>query len=163
MWCSNRRTLVVFGLCALALAGCGFAPVYGPQGAAGRLQSAVRVQAPDTRTEQLLLQRIEQRIGRGSRYELSYDLNIRREEMAVAPTNISTRYNLVGTVSYTLRAAGTDTPLIKGRTTGFTGYSTTDSTVATSAAKRDAHARLATILADRMIARLLAAASDLPE
>ena len=162
MWWYDRRTLI-FGLCALALTGCGFTPVHGTQGAGGRLQSAVRVQAPDTRPEQLLIQRIEERLGRGSRYRLSYDLDIRRQEMAVAPTNISTRFNLVGNVTYALHPAGADTPLIKGRTTGFTGYSTTDSTVATSAAERDAHARLATILADRMIAHLLAAASDLPE
>ncbi len=162
MWWSDRRTLV-FGLCALTLAGCGFAPVHGPQGAGGRLQSTVRVQAPDTRVEQLLIQRIEERLGRGSRYELSYDLDIRRQEMAVDPNNVSTRFNVVGNVAYALRLPGADAPLIEGRTTGFTGYSTTDSTVATSAAERDAHARLATILADRMIAHLLAAASDMPE
>lgn len=167
MWWSDRRnTFLGLGV-ALALAGCGFAPVYGPQGDGGRLQSAINVQAPDTRDEQLLTRRIEERLGRGSRFRLTHELDISEEPLAIDASNIASRVNLVGRVSFALYPGGPvdddATPLMTGRTTAFTGYSTTGSTVATRAAARDARERLATILADRIVARLLGAAGDLPE
>ncbi|WP_296762751.1 LPS assembly lipoprotein LptE [Sediminimonas sp.] len=169
MWWSDRRNLLagMGAALALALAGCGFAPVYGPQGAGDRLQSAVHVQAPDSRDEQLLTRRIEERLGRGSRYRLRYDLDITEESLAIDANNTASRMNLVGAVSFALYPGGAvdedAAPLIEGRTTAFTGYSATGSTVATRAAERDARVRLATILADRMIVQLVAAAGDLPE
>jgi LPS-assembly lipoprotein len=161
MWLSKRAFL----LSSLAvLAGCGFTPAYGPQGGAGRLQGAVLVSAPETREGYMLVRQLEDRLGRASapRFLLETDLDVDQERMAVTANNITTRFNLVGKVTFRLRDAATSALLAEGRVDSFTGYSATGSTVATRAARRDAQARLATILADQLVTRLLAIAPDLP-
>lgn len=163
MWLSKRLTLGL--ICAAALAGCGFAPAYGPSGAASKLQASIAVDAPDTRDEQLLVQRLETRLGRAAqeRYQLGHDLTFVEERMAVSADNITTRFNIVGSVTYTLRDTVTGQILTSGKVNSFTGYSTTSSTVATLASERDARERLATILADQIVTRLIAASPDLTE
>lgn len=163
MWLSKRLTLTL--ICAAALAGCGFAPAYGPSGPASKLQSSIAVDAPDTRDEQLLVQRLETRLGRAAqeRYQLGHDLTFVEERMAVSADNITTRFNIVGSVTYALRDAATGQVLTSGKVNSFTGYSTTSSTVATLASERDARERLATILADQIVTRLIAASPELSE
>ncbi|MBA85915.1 LPS assembly lipoprotein LptE [Thalassobius sp. S69A] len=163
MWLFNRRTLII-GL-TVALTGCGFAPAYGPSGPATQLQSAIAVDAPDTRDEQLLVQRLETRLGRTAqeRYQLGYQLTFVEERMAVSADNITTRFNIVGSAAYALRDADTGTVLTSGKVNSFTGYSTTSSTVATLASERDARERLAVILADQIVTRLIAASPGLAE
>lgn len=166
MWLSDRRTFLtgLGGLGALALGGCGFTPAYGPNGAANRLQGSVLVDAPVNRDDYLLVQQLEDRLGRGDngRYALGYTYVVVEERMAITADNITTRFNLVGRVSYALRDRATDAVLIQGGANSFTGYSATGSTVATLAASRDARARLATLLADQMVTRLIATSAGLP-
>ena len=163
MWLFDRRTLLI--LTAAALTGCGFAPAYGPSGPAAQLLDGVTVDAPKTRDEQLLVQELETRLGRTDqgRFELGYVLSFAEKRMAVTADNITTRFNLVGTVEYALRNPEDGTVLTKGSVSSFTGYSTTSSTVATLASERDARRRLATILADQIVTRLIAASPGLPE
>ncbi|MCM2562540.1 LPS assembly lipoprotein LptE [Lutimaribacter sp. EGI FJ00015] len=159
----SKRDFLMLAL-AVPIAACGFTPAYGPQGGAGKLQNRVTVQAPDTRADYLLVQRLEERLGRASSpaYLLETDLDIAEERMAVTTNNITTRFNLVGRLTYRLRDAGTGEELSDGRVDSFTGYSATGSTVATLAAERDAQARLANILADQLVTRLIASAANLP-
>ncbi|MDX1780799.1 MAG: LPS assembly lipoprotein LptE [Thalassovita sp.] len=159
MWLSDRRTFLAL-LSAAALTGCGFSPVYAPGGAGQALLNSIAVDAPETRDEQTLMREIETRLGRSSapRYALSYDLEVREERMAVSATNITTRFNLIGKADYTLTDTGTDAVVTQGSVDQFTGYSATGTTVATLAAERDAHERLAKILADLIVTRLIAAA-----
>ena len=163
MWLSNRQALTL--IIAAALSGCGFAPAYGPSGTAGKLQSQITVDAPENRDQQLLVQELENRLGRTStgRYQLHYDLSYDEARMAVTADNTTTRFNIVGTVAYALRDSGSQEILSTGKVSSFTGYSTTSSTVATLASERDARKRLAVILADKIVTQLIAAAPEMSE
>lgn len=157
----SRRSVL---LSAAALAGCGFAPAYGPGGAATRLRNAVRVDAPDSRPGYLLTRRVEERLGRAepARYGLSYSISLDDKQIAISPENVTTRYNKLGTVTWALRDLDSETVLADGKAESFTSYSASGTTVATQAAERDAEERLMTILADRIITRLTAEADSLP-
>ena len=159
---SDRRTFLI-GSAAL-LAGCGFTPAYGPSGPASRLQNAILVDEPKGRAAYLLTRHIEERLGRGAppRYGLSYAISTGQEAIAISGNNVTTRYNYLGTVTYALRDMQTGAVLLSGKAESFTGYSASGSTVATQAARRDAEARLMTILADQVINRLTAGAATLP-
>ncbi len=82
--------------------------------------------------------------------------------MAVAADNSTTRYNVIGTLSYELKDGPSGIVLNNGKVDSFTSYSATGSTVTTQAARRDARERLVNILTDLVIVRLEAAAADLP-
>ena len=145
MWWSDRRAVLI-AAGALALAGCGFTPVYAPGGGAGRLQGQIALPAAETRDEFELRRRLEERLGAA----------------AAGRDGRTTRFQLVGRADYTLSDAATGDELASGRVDGFTGYSTTGSTVATDAARRDAETRLMVLLADGIVDRLLLAAAELP-
>lgn len=163
MWLSDRRA---FLLGAAALGGCGFAPAYGPGGAARRLQDAIHVDAPDTRETFLVTQRVEERLGAGgpaAPYTLGLQIGISETSQGKNPSGDTTRFRMVGRLTYSLRRAGEATAFRTGTVRNFTGYSATGSTAATLAANRDARERLLIILADQMIDRLVLGAADLPE
>jgi LPS-assembly lipoprotein len=165
---SDRRTvlrgLACLALPALALPGCGFTPAHGPAGPANRLQNAVLPDAPQGRDQFLLIQQFEDRLGRGTDgpYALAYTYTVTGARMGVTADNVTTRFNLVGSVTFALRDRATDAVLIRGTVDGFTGFSTTGSTSATEAASRDARTRLAVLLADKMVTQLIATAANLP-
>lgn len=162
MWLSDRRG---FLLGALALSGCGFAPAYGPGGAARRLQGNIRVDAPETRQTYLVTQRIEERLGAGGTaapYTLGVSTSVSESSQGSRADGATTRLRMVGTLRYSLRRAGEKTAFETGTVRNFTGYSATGSTAATLAAQRDARERLMVILADQVIDRLVLAAADLP-
>jgi LPS-assembly lipoprotein len=153
----TRRTLLLTALAALPA--CGFQPVYGPNGAGSALQGAVLVDTPVTREDYLLVREIETRLGRANpgRYGLSYSIGVSSEAVAISKANVTTRYNLLGDVTFALRDLETQVVITSGKTSNFTGYSASGSTVATQAAERDARERLMTILADQIITRLMVA------
>ncbi|MEB8387460.1 LPS assembly lipoprotein LptE [Rhodobacteraceae bacterium KMM 6894] len=158
---TNRLSRRLFCLTALgALAACGFTPVYGPGGGGAALQNAVLVDDPITREAYLLTREVEERLGRATdpQYGLSLDITVREESIAISSDNVTTRYNLIGQVTYALRDLNTQQVVNSGKVNSFTGYSASGTTVATQAAERDARARLMQILADQMITRLVAAA-----
>ncbi|WP_273522069.1 LptE family protein [Rhodosalinus sediminis] len=157
MWCSDRRRLLALSAAALA-AGCGFAPVYGPGGAGRALQGQVAVPAPDTRLGYHFTRRLEARLGRAEapRYRLEAPLTVEREGLGTTADGRTTRYQLIGRADWRLRPAAPGAePVAEGRVRGFTGYSSTGSPLAARAAERDAEERLATLLADRLVERLL--------
>lgn len=157
----NRR---LFLISSAALAGCGFAPAFGPGGAATRLQGTVLVDEPKDRPGYLLTRRFEERLGRASpgRYGLSYAVTLGDAPIAISATNAVTRYNKLGSVIWALRDLQTDKVLISGKADSFTSYSASGTTVATQAAERDAEERLMAILTDRIVTRLIAEAGALP-
>ncbi|CUH64581.1 hypothetical protein TG4357_01369 [Thalassovita gelatinovora] len=164
MWLSDRRNFLSI-MAAVALAGCGFAPVYGTGGPGNALLNSIAVAAPKTRDEQILVREIETRLGRSndSRYTLSYTLTVQEERMAVSATNITTRFNLVGNADFILTDTASELVMTQGSVNQFTGYSATGTTVATLTAERDAHERLAKILADQIVTRLIAASPGLSQ
>lgn len=156
----SRRTLLAL---PLALAACGFTPVYGPEGAGTKLRGQVLVQEPSTQSGYLLVRHLETQLGRSgaaARYALDLGLTTKEEGLAINISGDTTRYNLVGNAAYSLRDTTTGTIITSGTVGNFTAYSATGSTVATLAAERDALERLMVILGDQIISRLYAA--DLP-
>lgn len=147
----------------LALGACGFTPVYAPGGAGERLRGRIAVEAPETPDGARLGARLEDRLGLATvpAAILAVSLDIETSPAAITPDGSTTRYDIVGRAAWTLtRADGT--VLAESEETGFAGYSATGSTVALATAEADAQARLAILLADAIVTRLLLAAPDLP-
>lgn len=148
-----------FGLMiALFLAACGFEPVYAPGGTGSALFEKVEVSAPTTVDSFLLVQALEQRLGRTSspEYDLVLDLQTTSQGQAVTADNSTTRYAIVGDLGYVLKRVDNAEIMASGTVRNFTGYSATGSTVETLAGERDARERLMIILADDLTDRLYA-------
>lgn len=160
---SRRAVLLGLGA-ALALAGCGLTPVYGPGGGGGKLFGKVRPRDPDTPIDFVFNQRLAERIGPDDAavYDLDYRISATVAAQAITPDEVTTRYSLNGTADFTLTGPGGQV-ITQGRVSSFTSYSTTGTTVSTLAAEGGARERLALMLADQVVTRLLAAASKLPE
>lgn len=143
---------------ATAVAGCGFSPVYAPGGPAEGLQGKIRVAEPTDRRAFDLTQRLEDRLGRGedASLALSYLIDTREVGVGVSPTNAITRFNVIGTVEFTVTDRATGAVQTSGKVNNFTAYSTTGTTVSTRTAEIDALRRLMHILADQIVTQLLA-------
>ncbi|MEP2642470.1 LPS assembly lipoprotein LptE [Roseobacter sp.] len=152
----SRKILLML---PVVLAACGFTPVYAPNGNGTTLQDNILVSEPGTRNAFLLTQRFEQKLGRATDpvYNLELTVSTRQEGLAVDTEGITTRYNVLGTAGYTLVETSTGRVTASGTVTNFTGYSAAGTTVATSAAERDAQQRLMVLLADQIVARVLVA------
>lgn len=145
-------------LAPLALMGCGFAPAFGPGGAAQGLQGRVRVADPNDKRGFDLVERLEERLGRpeAPRFDLNYTIVTRAETLGITPENAITRYHLTGVIDWTLISRESGQRATGGRVQGFTAYSATGSTVAGLSAEEDAAFRLMRILADQIVTRLIA-------
>jgi LPS-assembly lipoprotein len=156
----NRRTLLAL---PLALAACGFTPVYGPGGTGTKLNGQVLVQEPSTQAGYLLTRHMETRLGRSAgsaRYALDLTIDLDEDDLAINLSGDITRYNIIGKVEFALRDSTTGTIITSGKVQNFTAYSATGTTVATLAAEQDALERLMVILGDQITARLYA--TDVP-
>ena len=163
MWLSDRRKFL-FSLAALPLAGCGFEPAYGTRGQAQKLRNQVKFQDPTTRESFELVEQLERRLGptQTATYQLRYKIRTSRERLAVTRQEITTGYNLLGTVDYTLTDLRNGKLVTQGKVSNFTTYSAISNNVATRAAQQDARKRLMVILADDIVTRLIATAGSIP-
>lgn len=153
----DRRSLI---LLPLALAACGFQPVYAPGGTGSALYGRVSVVAPSNRESYLLFRTLEDRLGRTDTptWRLAVTPTVIQEGQAVTASGNITRFSVVGSVVYSLHRADDDSVVTSGNVQNFTGYSATGSAVETLAAESDAIERLMQLLADQIFARLLATA-----
>ncbi len=161
MW--SRRAVLALALAPGGLAACGFAPVYGPAGGAASLRGAVRAAEPATEETFAFVRRFEERLGRAedARYDLTYALATSVAALGIERSDQITRYNVEGVLTWSLVPAGGGAVAASGRQTAFTGYSAPASTVSTRASAGDARRRLAIILADEVVTRLLSLAPTL--
>jgi len=152
----NRR---FFCLAPLALAACGFTPVNAPGETGSVLQGAVQIAEPIDRNTFLLVRHLEERLGRPGSPQFALSLNVTASAvgLGIDPAGNTNRFNLLGGAGYVLTDLATGSQVTSGTVNSFTGYSATDSTVATLAAERDARERLMVILGDQIVARLLSA------
>lgn len=143
-----------------ALAGCGFQPVYGPGGTGTALRGRIRVAAPDTEDDYLLVRDLETRLGRASvpEYRLSYDIETWTQGQAVTSANETTRYSITGRANFALTRIADEKVVASGAVQNFTSYSATGTTVETLASERDARRRLMAILAEQIATEILTGA-----
>ena len=154
----NRRHILKL-TAALPLAGCGFAPVYGTNGAGQSLRGRIAYRAPNTPEGFRLRTRLEDRLGRVEQgdYLLTVQLDIAEVAVVISTAQDINRFNLPGKATWTLTEPGNDTPLASGTAETFTAYSAFGTTVATREAQDDARDRLAIALADLIVTDLIAA------
>lgn len=156
---TDRRT-VLLGL--IALGACGFAPAYGPGGAGAVLFGDVAFDPPSDKNAFDLVERFEELLGRPDTpaRSLSYRITTQETGVAITPENATTRYNVTGTIAYTMtgpEGAADDAAEVSGQVTSFTSYSATGTAVATNSSREDAYLRLMRLLADQIVTRLIAA------
>ncbi len=145
----------------MALGGCGFAPVYGTTNG---LRGTIAFETDSSVAGFRLRERLEERLGRPStpQYVLKVTLLDRRRTSAITADGDTTRFNVIGTASWTLIDPVTGDTIDAGQVETFTSYAATGSTVATQAANVDATARLAVAMADLIVSRLLILSPTLP-
>lgn len=156
---SFERRALLLTLVTLPLGACGFRPVYGPGGTGNAIRDRIRVADPGSRLEFELVARLEDRLGTGSAYDLDYRIDIGQRDLAIDEAENIDRINIVGSLAFTLREAGTGRVIAEGEVSTFTAYATTASPVATASARRDAEDRLAVALADQVVTRLIEGAA----
>ncbi|MEX0306160.1 MAG: LPS assembly lipoprotein LptE [Ruegeria sp.] len=151
----DRRTLF---LMPLALAACGFEPVYAPGGSGSALNGKVEVSAPNTVESFLLVQNLERQLGRsatsGNEYKLDVGVSTVTRRASITTANETNRYTIDGRATFSLKSNATGQILSSGTVTEFVGYSAAGSTVSTLADERDAIERLMVILSDQIVNRL---------
>ncbi|MRX49718.1 hypothetical protein GI374_04490 [Paracoccus sp. S-4012] len=151
------RRAVLAGLALLA--GCGFTPAYAPGGAGTALRGRVRPQAPTDADQFAFNARLTERLGPPSAaaYGLSYSLSLAVTPQHRGFDDVVTRQALNGSADYTLTDLASGAVVASGQVSSFAAYEAGGTTVAALAAEADARARLATMLADEVVTRLLAA------
>lgn len=144
----SRRALI----CLMPLAACGFTPAFGPNGMTGK----VVAKTPTTRNDFELVKQLELRLGRpdAGAYGLNYTITTETVSLGFTTSGDITRYNLLGTVDWTLTDPASGAVLDKGQAKNFTAWSATGSTAAAQTVEADASRRLMRILADQIVTRL---------
>lgn len=155
MWSPSRRALLAV---PLVLAACGFTPAFGPAGPATALRGTIQLADTTSRNGFEFIKRMEERLGRATapRFGLSYELGTQTVNLGFTQDGSITRYNLLGSLTWELTDIATGEVLHKGVEQNFTAWSATGVTIAAVNAEADANARLMRILADQLIARLIA-------
>ena len=159
MWWSDRRGFLIS---AAALGGCGFTPVYGPSGSAEGLTGQIAFDTPRDAEGFELVRHFERRLGlpQSPVYQLSVNLFVTETFLGVTSDQEITRVNVQGRAAFSLRVLATGAEATSGAVDSFTSYSATGTPVATESALRDARDRLMVILADQIVARLLATSGE---
>jgi LPS-assembly lipoprotein len=158
---SDRRTFLTLAA-AGALSSCGFSPAFAPGGPAHGLTGRVLIDEPTTRNAFDFVARIEERLGRPEApvWNLSYSITTESAALGITSANVITRYNLVGSVRFSLTRLDSGKVVHSGKVTSFTSYSASGTVISTSASERDANQRLMRILADQIISDMIASATD---
>ena len=149
-------TLIAAGV---ALAACGFTPLYVQQGVVSNLAS-IDVVAPQGRAGFLLRQHLDDAFASGhagpAAYRMQLALGEARYPRGVRTDNVATRYEYVVTVDYTLASLPSGAVAKRGHVRVETTYDSADQPYASIVAQQDAQDR-ATEEAARRIQLELAA------
>ena len=166
MWWSRRALPALLGAVLLALAACGFHPLYGPVGNAPNAPNvqaqleAVHIVPPVDRTGQILYNALRDRLNpRGvpakAHYELTVTVREEQIELLLQQDETASRSNITLYGDYMLRVAGGKRQvLVQGTTRARTAYNVLTSEYATRTAAGDARARAATEIAESIRERL---------
>ncbi len=160
----NRRQ-IISALAVLLLGACMFKPVYGPGEPALALSGKVLVADPTDKNSFDFFQRLSNRLGIPTVpiYRLNYWLSTSVANVGISQANVLTRFNVLGTVSWSLLDLTGNQIVASGNVNNFSSYSSTGSTVAELAAKEDASLRLMRMLADQVLLEMIAQSQKLPK
>jgi LPS-assembly lipoprotein len=143
---SRRASALASSLCmvvTLALAGCGFQPLYGELGASPAL-ARIAVITPDTRTGFVLRQQLEDALAfdrnQAPLWRLETAVEQERTPLGRRIDDTVTRYQLTLVVNYALSPAAGGRPYT-GAVTATTTYAAADQAYAGVAAQRDGEER----------------------
>ena len=156
----NRRWFL-FGF--LALAACGFEPIYGVDKPANRIRGKINVEVSDGRNAFELRDRLNERLGATGNapiYMLKYKTNVESKNLTISKDNDVTRYTLQGKTSFELINISTQKVVYKNNIVSNTAYSATAGTYPTTIAERDANVRLSRDMGDKIVTLLLITAKD---
>lgn len=155
----SRRAIL---LSPLALAACGFTPIYGRGSAAEALHGKIALGPVDSRLTFEFNEQLENRLGRAEApiFQLDVTLSVSSKGLAITQDNAITRYNLTAEASFTLTRITDDMVVLQDRLRAFTAYSATASAYATHVSERDANRRLAVSLADQIATRIASSAES---
>lgn len=158
----NRRKVLTALILSIALGGCGFSPIYGTDTAASSLNGTIEVTAGKGRQFFEMRERIVERFGFASdpQYKLIFTYKVNSTGLAVSSSAEITRYNLDGVSDFTLTDIATGKAVLSGTVKSSTAYSATSATYPTRAAEQDARSRIAVTLADQIVTRVSATASQ---
>jgi LPS-assembly lipoprotein len=165
MW-SSRAALLL--LC-IALAACGYQPLYGEHGAANTAVTAnlaeIRIEAIPDRVGQKMYNFLHERLTpEGKLAEPKYALRVRIretvEELLYERDETATRANLTLRADYELRRLADDEVIAKGTSRSTSGYDILSSQYATLVSKDDARERNARVISDDIRTRMAVVLSD---
>lgn len=145
---------------ALALAGCGFEPLYDPAGPAASVAGRVEVAVIPGTTGYLMRERLVERLGEGGAptHRLAVDLKLSQVGVALTEDDVTSRFDVVGVADWKLTPIAGTVPAMAEEARAVSGYSAptsaTTSAFAILSARRDAEERLALVLADRIAQRI---------
>lgn len=159
MWLSRRLGLL---LLVLAVAGCGFRPMYGTTGSGGRVAdefSAIKVDPVANRTgQQLRNHLLDLLTPRGAPakplYVLKVTLREKKSEVAVKSTGLATRANVRVNAKFALFDITSGDLLTDGSAQAFSSYNLTDSEFSNLTAETDTLSRATLIIASDIRSRL---------
>lgn len=156
----SRRAIL---LAPLALAACGFRPIYGRGSAAEALNGKIALGPVDDRLSFEFYEQLENRLGRAEAaiFQLDVTFTVDSEGLAITQDNAITRYNLTGIASFTLTHIERDKMVLQDKLRAFTAYSATANAYATFISERDAKRRLAVSLADQIATRIASSAATI--
>jgi LPS-assembly lipoprotein len=131
---------------ALALSGCGFTPLYGPQVVTKGL-GAIEVVAPEGRSGYLVREQLDDALARNVNvlpsHRLVFTLKEQRLARGVRVDNVANRYELNLTASWQLLDAKTGKPVHTGTAKAAVTYDSADQPYAAIAAQEDGQERAA--------------------
>jgi LPS-assembly lipoprotein len=157
---ARRAMLVAPGLALLA-AGCGFRPVYGDRGAAGRALSSVAVAPIPERMGQLVRNALLRRLRPAGQttHELQVDVSIVDQDLGIQRDDQATLANLGGAATWRLLTRVGDGRMrldAEGVARAGVTYNILDNQYATERNRRKAQADMAESLAADIETRLIA-------
>ncbi len=154
---------MIFG--ALVLAGCGFKPLYGESGVAGKggVQASLQQVSIDpikSRTGQILRNFLIDRMnpagqpGGAAEYSLAITISIQKQELGIRRDETATRANLIMTATYIVKERSSGASIFRAISRTVTSYNILDEEFATVIAERNARSRGAEQLADDITTRI---------
>jgi LPS-assembly lipoprotein len=153
------KRVLLSAVLTVALAGCGFTPLYGQPEVNAQLTS-VQVMTPTGRTGQLMREHLDDALARDKgaapRYRMDLQLSETRYPRGVRVDNVATRYEYVLTAAYTLSALPSGAAVKTGSARVEVTYDSADQPYASISAQQDAQDRAAGEAARRIQLELAA-------